>query len=122
MPLDLQNIYNETAKEIETILQFQAPVDTGLLRKSIKVTVNKEGIDLEFEPANYWNFTDDGTGSYYEESEDIFAHPWNPNPGKGDKGIKPRHWTNYGKEVDEKMELKIDEAINAYLNETWDII
>jgi hypothetical protein len=120
MPLDLQPTYNKIAREIETILKLQVPVDTGDLRDSISVTVNQDGFEIDYE--DYGNFTDDGTGSYYEETDNIFAQPFNPNPGKGEGGIKPRHWTNFGKAEEEKMYEEIEKSITEYLEEELDKI
>lgn len=85
-------------KSIETLvknrLQFQAPVATGALKRSIKVKAyyNRDGVQFRSGYLNYGVFTDLGTGRYYRGEQP--NKRWRGNPGKGKGGIKPRYWTN----------------------------
>ena len=91
--LDITPAMNMAARIYQTRLRYQAPVDTGKLKNSIKVraVANKDGFQLVSSYLDYGIFTDSGTKRYHRPSE---TAPWNRKPGKGKGGIKPRYWTN----------------------------
>jgi hypothetical protein len=93
--------------EIVNILKAQAPQKTGALRNSIRhkvVTKNNEWA-LSFYYLRYGVFVDLGT---YENADtaafgvSAFDMPtWNPNPGKGGFGIRPRYWSSLSESASE---------------------
>ena len=93
--------------EIVNILKAQAPEKTGALRNSIRhkvVTKNNEWA-LSFYYLRYGVFVDLGT---YENADtaafgvSAFDMPtWNPNPGKGGFGIRPRYWSSLSESASE---------------------
>lgn len=105
--VNLDKQYAKFARRIEGILKAQAPVKTGALRSSIRVVVNKDGLQIVLQPINgrdsYGVYLHAGTGEekqgpggrdfgfIYEALQD---RAWNPNPGKGRGGIKPRYFLN----------------------------
>jgi hypothetical protein len=88
---DLQSIANMAARVMQNLLKKQAPKKTGALRSSIKVTarVTDKNISFTTDYMKYGIYTNKGTGPYKVKQ----MGTWNPNPGKGKGGIKPRFWT-----------------------------
>jgi hypothetical protein len=106
---------NMVSRMISNQLRRQAPVDTGRLKRSIHVTVRREGGDgdytftFEAEYNGYGIYTDLGTGPYgVTESA---REEWNPNPGKGKGGIKPRFWNSLSESVMKPIEDIIVDAV-----------
>jgi hypothetical protein len=89
--MDLQGIANTAARLMQNLLRRQAPRKTGALRSSITVTgrATADGISFTTDYMRYGIYTNKGTGPYYTEK----IGQWNPRPGKGKGGIKPRFWT-----------------------------
>jgi hypothetical protein len=101
--LDLTKVYKRIEILVKNKLKEQVPVgETGKLQRSITVKVQetKDGFVFVTGYLTYGRFLDLGTRRYFKgERPDA---KWNPNPGKGKGGIKPRYWTNLGKPT-EKM-------------------
>lgn len=91
--LDIMKSAIKAARVYQTRLRLQAPVRTGKLKKSIEVVpqLTSDGIRFRETFEQYGIFTDSGTGRYYKPNKNA---RWNPRPGKGRGGIKPRYWTN----------------------------
>ena len=97
---DIQKNLREYAKRMQSLLKEQAPVRTGDLQRSIQVTVEKtqKGFAITRSFLFYGVFTNLGTGDYYtikygtRQANPFFLPSWDPNPGKGSYGIKPRYW------------------------------
>ena len=89
--IDLQGIANMSARLMQTLLKRQAPRKTGALKSSIRVStkVTNNGVSFTTDYLPYGIYTNKGTGPYHTEK----MGQWNPNPGKGKGGIKPRFWT-----------------------------
>jgi hypothetical protein len=89
--VDLQKIANMAARILQNLYRRQAPKKTGALRSSIKVTarVTDKNISFTTDYMKYGIYTNKGTGPYYTP----VLGEWNPKPGKGKGGIKPRFWT-----------------------------
>jgi hypothetical protein len=51
-------------------------------------------------------------------AEAFIDRRFNPNPGKGSGGIKPRYWLNLGRMKLEIFQDEIDQAITTALEET----
>ena len=98
--LNLTKVYRRIEVLVKNKLKEQAPdgPEPGApLRNSItvKVVETPDGFRLIEGYLTYGRFIDLGTERYYKgENPDA---RWNPNPGKGKGGIKPRYWTNLGK-------------------------
>jgi hypothetical protein len=88
---DLQKIANMAARIMQNLLKKQAPKKTGDLKTSIKVTarVTDKNISFTTDYNKYGIYTNKGTGPYKVKK----IGEWNPKPGKGKGGIKPRFWT-----------------------------
>jgi hypothetical protein len=88
---DLQKIANMAARVLQNLLKRQAPKKTGALKNSVKVTakVTANGISFIEGFNRYGIYLDKGTGPYKVKQ----MGNWNPKPGKGKGGIKPRFWT-----------------------------
>ena len=87
----------QAARIMETKIKFQAPVKTGALRKSVKVVprFTERSVLLDIVSLDYGKYTDLGTGRYRTPASK--RRNWNPRPGKGKGGIKPRFWTSITK-------------------------
>ena len=90
--MELQKMVNQAARIMQGEFKRQAPKATGKLRASIKVRakVTEKGVIFTTDYLPYGIYTDKGTGPYHTKR----AGEWNPKPGKGRGGIKPRHWTS----------------------------
>jgi hypothetical protein len=103
--LDLTKVYKRIEVLVKNKLREQSPdgPEPGApLRNSITVRVEetKDGFAFVTGYLTYGRFLDLGTERYFKgERPDA---KWNPSPGKGRGGIKPRYWTNLGKPT-EKM-------------------
>jgi hypothetical protein len=106
MELTLKPILPTIAKLMQDQLRRQAPVATGALQKSVVVRAkeSKDGVQMVTGYLTYGIFTDSGTGRYKKPNPNA---TWNPKPGKGKGGIKPRYWTN----LDNAVTIRIDEII-----------
>ena len=91
--LELMKAANLAARVYQSKLIFQVPVDTGKLKRSIEVIpeITSDGVKFRETYLTYGIYTDSGTKRYYKPSKKA---KWNPRPGKGKGGIKPRYWTN----------------------------
>jgi hypothetical protein len=106
--------------EIVNILKAQAPQKTGALRNSIRhkvVTKNNEWA-LSFYYLRYGVFVDLGT---YDNADtaafgvSAFDMPtWNPNPGKGGFGIRPRYWSSLSESASELQGYLADKISQIY--------
>ena len=110
MELSLKPILPTIAKLMQDQLRRQAPVATGKLQKSVvvKAKESKDGVQLVTGYLTYGIFTDSGTGRYRKPNLDA---RWNPKPGKGQGGIKPRYWTN----LDQAITIRIAQIIEKEL-------
>ena len=106
---NLTPVIKKAARLMETRLKYQAPYRTGKLKKSIRVQgfENKDGIQFVADYVQYGVYLDNGTGPYRQTRTD--GEEWNPRPGKGKGGIKPRFWTN----TDQKTKDVMAKMINA---------
>jgi len=110
-------VFQQAAKEIKSILIAQVPVYKGdrsdiikgLLKGSIGVKVDANGWSVKM--MKYGMFLNSGSGPYFKPST---IKPWNPRPGKGKGGIKPRYWENIPKDVEMRI---MDTIATAILNE-----
>ena len=110
MELTLKPVLPTIAKLMQDQLRRQAPVATGKLQKSVvvKAKESKDGVQLVTGYLTYGIFTDSGTGRFRKPNPEA---KWNPNPGKGKGGIKPRYWTN----LDKAITIRIAQIIEKEL-------
>ena len=89
----------DAVRIIERIITSQAPVKTGALKNSIRVQpkFRNDRVSLDFYYLEYGRYVDLGTGRY--RTSPSKRRNWNPKPGKGKGGIKPRFWTTLKKDV-----------------------
>lgn len=90
---EIKKAMGDAARLIETLLKSQAPKKTGALAKSVQITPKetpKGNIVFQSNYNRYGRFLDWGT---LAESAYPNRGKWNPRPGKGTGGIKPRFWT-----------------------------
>ena len=97
--------------EILNILNAQAPRKTGKLQNSIRYRVVTKSNEwaLSFYYIYYGVYVDLGT---YDNANtaaygiSAFDLPqWNPNPGRGGFGIKPRYWSSLSQDATELQEF-----------------
>lgn len=110
MELSLKPVLPTIQKLMQDQLRRQAPVATGRLQKSVVVRAkeSKDGVQLVTGYLTYGIFTDSGTGRYRRPNP---VARWNPAPGKGKGGIKPRYWTNLDNAVAIRIARIIEKEI-----------
>ena len=90
----LREAMKKAARILETRILLQVPVETGALKRSIKVVPLDDGVQIMY--AEYGDYTNYGTGKYYPGK---FRYGTNPDPGsfksykKGKEGIRPQYWS-----------------------------
>ena len=111
MELTLKPVLPIISKIMQDQLRRQAPVATGALQKSVTVRAveTKDGVQFIKGFLNYGVFTDSGTGRYRRPNPNA---KFNPRPGKGKGGIKPRYWTN----LDNAITIRIAEIIEREMD------
>lgn len=100
---EIKKAMGDAARVIESLLKFQAPKKTGSLAKSVKVVgqETKSGnVSFQSNYNRYGRFLDWGT---LAESAYPNRGRWNPRPGKGRGGIKPRFWTTINAATRERV-------------------
>ncbi len=112
--LTLKPVLPMIARIIETQLRKQAPVKTGTLRSSVAVRTKEspDGFAIVIGYLEYGRFLDSGTGRYRKPNPKA---PFNPRPGKGRGGIKPRYWTNLGQAGSVPITARIAKMIKTEL-------
>jgi hypothetical protein len=116
--LTLKPVLNTISKIMQDQLRRQAPVATGALQKSVTVRAveSKDGVQMVTGYLNYGVFTDSGTGRYRKPNPNA---TWNPRPGKGKGGIKPRYWTNLNKAVTIKIARIIEKEMAKQIQQSF---
>lgn len=116
MQIDLTPTYNKISRRLEAILQSQAPVD-------IAVIYDQNGFII-YDPTTYGMYLHRGTGEEIDgaASQDdsktylnLIRKKWNPNPGVGEGGIKPRYWMNFSDSVYEMIDEELEKVITEEL-------
>ena len=118
MELSLKPVLPTIAKIMQDQLRRQAPVATGTLQQSVVVRAveNADGVQLITGYLNYGVFTDSGTGRYRRPNPEA---RWNPKPGKGKGGIKPRYWTNLDNAVNIRIARIIEREIAKQIRQSF---
>ena len=123
MQIDLTPTYNKISRKLEAILRSQAPVDTGHLQNSVMVLYDENGFVI-YDTTTYGMYLHRGTGDEADAgaSQDdsrtylnLIRKKWNPNPGKGEGGIKPRYWMNFADSVYEMIDQEMEKVITQEL-------
>ena len=126
--INLKPTYAKISRKLEQILQNQAPFDTGRLKSSIVVQYDDTGFTISLGSADYGMFLHEGTGrekdagansNFSEAYANMIAKNWNPNPGEGQEGIKPRYWMNFSDSV---YEMINDEISTTYAQAIEEIL
>jgi hypothetical protein len=106
--------------EITNILKAQAPRKTGKLQNSIRhrVVIKDNEWALSFYYVQYGVYVDLGT---YDNADDsaygvsAFDLPnWNPKPGKGGYGIRPRYWSSLSSDREELLGFLSEKIAGVY--------
>ena len=120
---DLQvNTHNNCLMIMQDQLRKQAPDNPdesgSPLRNSVtvKAVETKDGIQMRVGYLTYGRFLDSGTGRYRKPNPDA---PFNPKPGKGRGGIKPRYWTNLGKATTAKIAKIIKTELTTQIRKSF---
>lgn len=105
------------ARVAENEIRSQAPSGTisGGTRVIPILLETPDGFDISFETVledsvKYGWYLDSGTLAEKEPNEEA---EWNPEPGKGEGGIKPRYWTNLKPEAQARIDMIIEDAFTA---------
>lgn len=128
--MELREEFIRIARDIETAIRMQAP--SSKLQGAVSVVYERNGDQDDFiialdEEFRYGIYLHRGTMAERdpEASEDFEAmaeafidRRFNPNPGKGKGGIKPRYWLNLGRMRLEIFQDEIDQAIITALEQT----
>lgn len=118
------------ARVFQSALQAQAPVGERprtksakakypqALKQSIKVTpiFTEDSVKFKSNYNLYGKFVDLGTGAYRTPASRRKA--WNPNPGKGTDGIKPRFWTSIKASVRQQINKMLTDAFAKLVRTT----
>ena len=118
MELSLKPVLPTIAKLMQDQLRKQAPVATGKLQQSVvvKAVESKDGVQLVTGYLTYGIFTDEGTGRYRKPNPKAI---FNPNPGKGKGGIRPRYWTNLDKAITIRIARIIEKEIAKQIQQSF---
>ena len=102
--IKLDGVFKRIETLIKNRLRFQVPVAKGTKKKpggelkasiDVKVYESKGNVQFKSSFLEYGKFTDEGTKPYWKGPQP--NKKWNPKPGPGKRGIKPRFWTNLDK-------------------------
>ena len=107
--MNLKPAYAKIARIIEQIMKRQVPVKSGALRSSLRVVITGSGSEINFtlQEKVYGKYTDMGTGKYRARTRG----EWNPRPGKGKGGIKPRFWQSISDKDQVRIQMIIEEEL-----------
>jgi hypothetical protein len=98
------------ARIIQNELRTQAPsekIASGLTVVPV-YTMGEVDFDVVLDDkVKYGIYLDSGTEDEKKINPDA---EWNPNPGKGQGGIKPRYWTNLNESIQVRIDMIIEEA------------
>lgn len=118
VPAEIKQAMDKASRLILDALRRQAPVDkdsdtAGQLKKSVKVRpvfTSLSNIGFDISGDLYGTFLDLGTGRYRSKDR----KPWNPKPGKGTGGIKPRFWLTVPQKTQDQVNQLLAEAVKKY--------
>lgn len=121
--INLKEEFGKIARKIEMLLRGQAP--SANLAGAVQVTYEDNGFAIALDDsARYGIYLWRGTGNERAAgaSDDIQAtydaiwdKKYDPNPGPGRGGIKPRFWLNLKMADIMELQTEIEEAIAAAL-------
>ena len=117
--LTLKPVLTTISKIVQDQLRRQAPVgETGQLQRSVKVKAveTEDGVELRTGYLTYGRFLDSGTRRFFKPDPEA---RFNPRPGKGKGGIKPRYWTNLGKATTAKIAKIIKTELTKQIRQSF---
>lgn len=99
------------ARIIQAILNTQKPFS-----KNVKVRPFVSGTQILFyyEEPDYGTYLDLGTGRYHKPASR--RGKWNPSPGEGTDGIKPRFWKSLPEGIKQRIGRMMADAITKEIN------
>ena len=111
--MDLKPAYTKIARIIEQIMKRQAPGKE--LAKSVKIKLTEVGYSVTFDiqENSYGKFLDMGTGKYRAKTRG----QWNPRPGKGKGGIRPRFWQTISDKDQVRIEMIIEDELSKQIEQ-----
>ena len=124
--IDLKPTYAKISRKLESILRSQAPFQTGALANSVRVIYDTDGFEIVV-GVKYGIYLHRGTmeesadrsSDFSEVYQNLIERAFDPNPGTGVGGIKPRYWMNFSDTV---YEMINDELATAYAEQMDEII
>jgi len=125
---DLKEALAKAARILETRITLQAPVRSGALKRSVRVTPLDDSLMVEY--VDYGDYTNYGTGRYYPGR---FKYGTSPEPGsftgyrEGRGGIRPQYWTAASasdfNEIENMMAVEISRQVEEVkINKLFDDI
>lgn len=121
---EIQGVLRRAAITYQNRLKFQAPVDTGALKASVRVQAfvssDWDSVRFEIDYKRYGRYTDLGEGRYFRGEEP--KAKWRKNPGRGKGGIKPSYWTNIDPQEEQRIVNIFYPQIALKIQEYWNSI
>ena len=117
IPAQIQRALNACSRIVQNKIIDQTPVDTGKLKRSMKVRgFQKRNGDLAFEIVSgpyqkYGRYVDLGTGPYKAKKRGKF----NARPKKGKGGIIPRFFTTVDRSTINRVKSVMQKAYADYI-------
>ena len=117
VPPQIQRAQRQCSQILTKLVKDQTPVDTGKLKRSMKVTpIVKRNGDLAFKIDSapykkYGRYVDLGTGPYRADKRGKF----NRRPGKGKGGIIPRFFTTINTATIRRVKQIMAKAMADYI-------
>lgn len=110
---ELKPTYLKISRRLEAILRSQAK---GSLKNSVAVVYDENGLTI-MESSGYGIYTHRGTGKYKKGNTyaDTMNYKYDPDPGVGEGGIRPRYWLNFSQAVWQQVDDEIAKAIGLIL-------
>ena len=120
--LTLKPVLTTISKIVQDQLRRQAPDDQdepgSPLKDSVVVRAveTEDGVELRLGYLTYGRFLDSGTRRLFKTDPEA---RFNPRPGKGKGGIKPRYWTNLGKATTAKIAKIIKTELTKQIRQSF---
>ncbi len=110
MSPEVKKIYEMVGRIMENEIRNQAPSSRIASGTTVVTEFTEDGVayyTVIADKVKYGVYLDKGTGQYYTAEEG----PFNPNPGKGQDGIRPRFWTSLSDTFMERINTMIEEGL-----------
>jgi hypothetical protein len=108
-----QSPVGERPRTKEAQAKYPQPLKQSIVVKPI---FTEDSVKFQSTYNDYGKFVDLGTGRYKTRASARRA--WNPKPGKGTDGIKPRFWTTVKPAVRREINRMISDAFTKVIRTT----